>query len=113
MQKINLNDIRPEMDGCGEIRHLYSSPHLSLSHVKVVGPAKAHYHKMLEEIYYVTQGSGELVLGDKVLKIREGDVIPIPKNTVHQLRPVNNQPFEIIFVTYPAFTMKDVYPANP
>jgi mannose-6-phosphate isomerase-like protein (cupin superfamily) len=109
MDKMNLEDIPSELDACGEIRHLYTSKNLSFSHVKVVGPAKPHSHKMLEEVYYVTKGHGELVLGKKVLKIREGDVIPIPKNTVHQLRPVNSEPFEIVFITYPAFTMQDVH----
>jgi mannose-6-phosphate isomerase-like protein (cupin superfamily) len=108
-QKINKDEIVPKDDACGAIRELYRSPNLTMAHVEITGDAKSHLHKQMEEIYYVTKGEGELVIGDKVLKIREGDLIPIPKNTYHQLRKTNEAPFEIIFVTYPAFDMKDVY----
>jgi len=108
-QKINKDEIFPKEDACGAIRELYRSDHLTLAHVEITGDAKPHLHRKMEEIYYVTKGEGELVIGDQVLKIREGDLIPIPKNTYHQLRKTDSDLFEIIFVTYPAFTMKDVY----
>lgn len=106
---IHKDDVAPKSDACGLIRQLYSSRHLTIAHVEVVGVAKKHSHLIMEEIYYVTKGSGELVLGDKVLKIKEGDTIPIPKNTAHQLRTVDGKPFDIIFVTYPRFDLSDVY----
>lgn len=107
--KVNKDDIPPQDDACGLIRPLYNSKYLTLAHVEVTHDARSHLHKELEEIYYVTKGEGEVIIGNKVLKVREGDLIPIPKNTYHQLRKTSPEPFEIIFVTYPAFTLKDVY----
>lgn len=107
--KVSKKEISPKEDACGLIRELYSSDHLTLSHVEITGDAKSHLHKYLEEVYYVTKGEGEILIGDKLIKVQEGDLIPIPKNTYHQLRKTNAKPFEIIFITYPAFTMKDVY----
>jgi mannose-6-phosphate isomerase-like protein (cupin superfamily) len=110
--KTSLKDIPGESDPCGITRTLYSSSNITLAHVEIIGDAKAHMHKKMEEIYYVTKGEGQLVIGDTVLDIKEGDVIPIPLNTYHQLKKVANKPFEIIFITYPKFTLSDVYFPN-
>ena len=108
-EKINKDEIVPQQDACGLIRELYSSKHMTLAHVEVIGTARKHLHKMLEEIYYVTKGEGELLIEDRVIKIKEGDMIPIPKNTYHELRTIEGEPFEILFITYPQFTLDDVY----
>ena len=107
--KWNKNDLPAKDDTCGLICELYSSDNLSISHVKVTATSKKHKHKELEEIYYVTKGSGELHLGEKILKIQEGDVIPIPKNTYHEVRTLEDKPLEILVVTHPRFTLEDVH----
>ena len=106
-EKINKKDVTPREDACGELRELYSSENLSIAHVIVTGEAKPHKHRKMEEVYYVTLGKGQLVLGDKVLDVKEGDVIPISKNTMHALRKTEGQ-FEILVTTYPKYDPQDM-----
>ena len=108
IKKINKRDIEPKETSCGLLRELYASENLSIAHDIVLQDAKKHMHKKMEEIYYVEKGEGELVIGNEVLKIKEGDLIPIPKNTWHYLRRIKNKPLEVLVITYPKFDPKDV-----
>lgn len=42
-----------------------------------------HYHADANEIQYIIEGSGSFWLGDKEVQIKPGDLILIPKGTVH------------------------------
>jgi len=108
-QKTHIDDIVPIEDVCGQIRETYSSENISIAHVVVTGDAKPHLHRKMEEVYYVTKGQGQVVIGDKTLEIREGDTIPIPKDTVHYLRQTAG-PLEILAITHPKFDPSDMIP---
>ena len=57
--------------------------------VQKIGPDKGtglHYHKDADEIFYVIEGTGTAVLGDKSYDIEAGDFIFIPKNLDHKIR---------------------------
>ncbi|NKB70461.1 MAG: cupin domain-containing protein [Candidatus Latescibacteria bacterium] len=44
-----------------------------------------HQHDDKEQVYYITEGYGTVVIGDDVYKVREGDSIYIPKGALHQI----------------------------
>ena len=57
--------------------------------VQKINPGKGtglHYHKDADEIFYVIEGTGTAVLGDKTYEIEAGDFIFIPKNLDHKIR---------------------------
>ena len=57
--------------------------------VQKIKPGKGtglHYHKDVDEIFYVIEGNGTAVLGDKSYNIEAGDFIFIPKNLDHKIR---------------------------
>ncbi len=57
--------------------------------VQKVKPGKGtglHYHTEVDEIFYVIEGNGTAVLGDKSYNIEAGDFIFIPKNLDHKIR---------------------------
>jgi mannose-6-phosphate isomerase-like protein (cupin superfamily) len=57
--------------------------------VQKIKPGKGtglHYHKDADEIFYVIEGTGTAVLGDKSFAIQAGDFIFIPKNLAHKIR---------------------------
>ena len=57
--------------------------------VQKIKPGKGtglHYHKDAEEIFYVMEGTGIAVLGEKTYNIEAGDFIFIPKNLDHKIR---------------------------
>lgn len=57
--------------------------------VQKIKPGKGtglHYHKDVDEIFYVIEGTGTAVLGTKSYNIEAGDFIFIPKNLDHKIR---------------------------
>jgi quercetin dioxygenase-like cupin family protein len=42
------------------------------------------------EFYYVTNGRGTMIIGDEEREIQQGDLVHIPPNTVHSLRPISD-----------------------
>ena len=108
VKKINKNDIEPKTDPCGQLRELYNSENLSIAHDIVTGTSGKHMHKKMEEVYYIERGEGQLIIGDEVLDIREGDIIPIPKNTWHYLKKIEDNPLEVLVVTYPKYDPDDL-----
>lgn len=108
LEKISKYDVKPIEDPCGLLRELYKSENLSIAHVVVLGDARKHMHKEMEEVYYVEKGEGQLVIGDKVLDIRQGDTIPIPKNTWHCLKKLEGKELEVLVITYPKYDHDDL-----
>ena len=106
MKVIKQKDIEPIESSCGPLKELYSSGNVDISNVIINKPAKKHMHKKMEEIYYITKGEGILVLGEEELEVKEGDTIPIPKNTWHYLKP-KDKPFEVLTIIYPKFDESD------
>ena len=49
-----------------------------------IDDAKLHYHKKTDEIYYVIDGSGQLVLGDEVIDVHKGVVVYVPRGVKHK-----------------------------
>jgi mannose-6-phosphate isomerase-like protein (cupin superfamily) len=47
------------------------------------GNVLKHYHADANEVQYIIDGSGSFWLGDKEIQIKPGDLIMIPKGTVH------------------------------
>ena len=41
------------------------------------------------EFYYVTSGRGTMIIGGEEREIGQGDLVHIPPNTIHSLRPIS------------------------
>ena len=108
VEKINKYEIKPKEDPCGLLRELYNSENLSIAHDTVLGEVRKHMHRKMEEVYYVEKGEGELVIDDKVLSIREGDIIPIPKGSWHYLKKLEGKPLEVLVITHPRYDPNDL-----
>lgn len=57
--------------------------------VQKIKPGKGtglHYHENADEIFYIIEGTGTIVLGNKSHDVEAGDFIFIPKNTDHKIR---------------------------
>jgi uncharacterized cupin superfamily protein len=51
-----------------------------------------------DEFYYILQGEGEIKVGEELKKVREGDLIFIPRETVHSLKNTKKRPLRFICV---------------
>ena len=57
--------------------------------VAVGGEVFPHSHPT-HEFYYVTAGRGLMTIGDETREIAQGDLVHIPPDTIHSLRPVSD-----------------------
>jgi len=69
-------------------------------------PLKAHYHATHEEVVYIIRGHGKMRLGDKDEEVKAGDIIYIPKKTVHSFIPLSGD-CQALSIFAPAFDGKD------
>lgn len=68
---------------------------------------KSHYHATHSEQVVVLSGEADMMLGDQKLHITAGDVIFIPKGTIHSVLVTSVDPLRIISVQAPYFDGSD------
>ena len=57
-------------------------------------------HKLREEVWVIVEGSGLMTLGDKTFPVKKGDVLNIPKYTIHRIEN-NTESEPIVFIETP------------
>ena len=81
---------------------------LASSYVIVIKKqVKLHKHLKHSEHVVVLEGNGQMTLGDKGFGIKKGDVIFIPKNTLHSVISMGEQPLKVLSIQSPKFDGKD------
>lgn len=76
----------------------------------VVPPGKqtiAHFHRVSEEIYLFTGGSGRMRLGDEERVVRAGDCVVIPPGASHKLWADDGEPLVLLCCCSPAYSHAD------
>jgi mannose-6-phosphate isomerase-like protein (cupin superfamily) len=76
----------------------------------LVPPGKqtiAHYHRVSEEIYLFTSGSGRMRLGDEERPVQAGDCVVIPPGTTHKLWADEEQPLVLLCCCAPSYSHAD------
>jgi mannose-6-phosphate isomerase-like protein (cupin superfamily) len=76
------------------------------------GPVPKHYHANANEIQYYLEGTGTIWLGDKEVQVKAGDLVIIPKGTVHGGTKTEGAPFKAIAIKTPPQAPDDVKPVN-
>ena len=62
-----------------------------VSEFEVMGGGEVHLHKHhTYEFYYVISGRGIMTIEDESREIRQGDLVKIPPDALHSLRPVSD-----------------------
>lgn len=89
------------------IRTLNNDSLVSSFIVIIKKEVKPHKHQTHAEHVYVLEGEGEMRLGDKKIQVKKGDLVFIPKNTVHSLKVTSTNPVKVISVQAPNFDGKD------
>ena len=69
--------------------------------------SELHLHRITEEIYHVTTGSGIMILGHEVLEIRDGDTVLIPPGTPHQVENTGPGDMCILCICTPPYSHED------
>jgi mannose-6-phosphate isomerase-like protein (cupin superfamily) len=77
-----------------------------------VGPVPKHMHMNANEIQYYLEGTGTIWLGDKEVHVKAGDLVIIPKGTVHGGTKTEGAPFKAIAIKTPPQAPDDIKPVN-
>jgi mannose-6-phosphate isomerase-like protein (cupin superfamily) len=88
-------------------RPLYSDSLSSSFMIFIKKEVKMHAHVTHTEQVYVLDGEGEMTVGARMMKVKKGDIIFIPKNTVHGLKVTSTTPMKVLSVQAPYFDGKD------
>jgi mannose-6-phosphate isomerase-like protein (cupin superfamily) len=67
----------------------------------------AHLHRLSEEIYLFTVGSGRMRLGDEERRVRAGDCVVIPPGVGHKLWADEEGPLVLLCCCAPAYSDAD------
>lgn len=71
------------------------------------GATVAHYHRVTEELYLVTAGSGRLRIGDEEREVAVGDCALIPPGQEHKIVNTGDEPLRIVCACAPAYSHDD------
>jgi mannose-6-phosphate isomerase-like protein (cupin superfamily) len=74
---------------------------------------EAHYHRVSEEIYLFTSGSGRMLLGGEESAVRAGDCVVIAPGTEHQLVNDADEPLVLLCCCSPAYSNEDTVITAP
>lgn len=115
MNVVNRDDV-PVLDGgTGElVRELAglaqaNAQQSSLAEI-VIKPGRqsqAHYHNLIEEVYYLLAGCGLLTVGQETSTVRAGDTIVIPPGTSHKIANTGETELVMIVTCAPAWHVED------
>lgn len=68
-----------------------------------------HFHKNTEEVYYILEGEGEILIDDMKSRIVSGDTILLPIGSKHQIINTGNKLLKFISIDSPVFDELDVF----
>lgn len=68
---------------------------------------RLHRHRLTEELYHVTQGQGQMTLGERVFEVQVGDTVCILPGTPHCVRNTGTVPMKILCACSPAYAHDD------
>ena len=79
-------EVEPWAETCGQIRPLIEAADeaaAEVHHVEI-DHAKLHYHKQTDEIYYVIDGQGTMILDEDTIDLHRGVVVYVPRGVKHK-----------------------------
>jgi mannose-6-phosphate isomerase-like protein (cupin superfamily) len=113
----NWKDIDTIEDGCGgTIYKILNIENSDLSRIEIVmclfppgEVAHLHYHKVMEEIYFIIEGDGEIELDGKWHTVQPEDSVAIPPNMKHRMRNVStDKTLRFLSVNSPEWRQNDM-----
>ena len=75
--------------------------------VPVGGATTEHYHRITEEIYLFTHGSGRMRLGEEEHEVAAGDAVVIAPGVPHKLWNTGSETLRLLCACAPAYSDAD------
>ena len=80
---------------------------LAEARLPVGGATQEHFHPRAEEIYYITHGTGKILIEGATREIRAGDAIAIPPGQKHKLWNTGTETLRLLCCCAPAYEHSD------
>ena len=93
------------------VRELHHTELQSLAEA-TLEPSEAterHYHREMEEIYFVVKGSGTMEVDGETQTVRPGDAVLIPAGAWHQLENNGSSELRILCCCAPPYSHEDTF----
>ena len=71
------------------------------------GATQEHYHKITEEIYYITHGEGRMRIENEARDVKVGDAIAIPPGKKHKIWNTGSETLRLLCCCAPAYEHDD------
>ncbi len=100
-------EVVPWTETCGQIRPLIEAADeaaAEVHHVEI-DHAKLHYHKQTDEVYYVIDGQGTMILDGEEIELHPGIVIYVPRGVPH--KAIGK--LTVLTVCIPRGVLSDIY----
>ena len=104
----SLPDINPvgEYDNISN-QKLFSDSLASSFVIWIKKEVKPHKHLSHSEHVLILEGEGVMTIGNETFKVSQGDLLFIPKNTVHSLKTNSDKPVKVLSIQAPEFDGND------
>lgn len=86
---------------------------LAEARIPAGGCTQAHYHRLAEEIYFITEGTGRMRIGAEERDVVEGDAIAIPPGMIHKLWNTGAGDLRLLCCCAPAYEHSDTVLTEP
>ena len=113
VQNLNHATAFITMDG-SEIRELLAhrnscirNQSLAEARIAVGLATQAHYHPNTEEIYFILEGSGSMVIDGETRQVGPGDAIAIPPGAIHNITNVGQVELRLLCCCAPGYEHDD------
>jgi quercetin dioxygenase-like cupin family protein len=71
--------------------------------------APPHYHSRSAELFFVVSGSLQVLLGERVVVLDEGDLLVVPQGVVHAFAATADSDADVLFVFTPGVERFEYY----
>ena len=68
-----------------------------------------HFHRLTEEIYYITHGHGRMRIEDEIRDVKVGDSIAIPPGKKHKIWNTGTEALRLLCCCAPAYEHDDTF----
>jgi len=99
--------VTPWGETCGQIRPLIEASDAVAAEVHQVeiDHAKLHFHEKTDEIYYIIEGTGSMIVDDEEITVHPGVVVYVPRGTRHKAVGA----LKVLLVCIPPGVMNDIH----
>lgn len=68
-----------------------------------------HIHELEDEIFHVLEGNVELILGEKIITGKEGDIIYLPRGIKHGIKTLGNETAKVLNYVIPGKNFEEFF----